>query len=183
MIVERNIAVGVVVDTQLDLFKIADLKRLEVMAHIYEEDLNLIEDRPPEERQWSIHVRSDPQAQSLAGRFDQIGPIIDSSQHTALVMGWVDNSAERLRIGQFITATIDLPAPRDAVSVPMKSLVDQGGKYRVFIQTDPARPEYTSRVVTPLGHGPNDVVYLSTRPPAAAAQVHGSSEYLRRARS
>jgi len=179
VIVERNVAVGVNVDTQLDLFKVADLKRLEVMAHIYEEDLNLIENRPPEQRQWSIHVRSDPEAQSLAGRFDQIGPIIDSSQHTALVMGWVDNSEYRLRIGQFITATIDLPAPKDAVTVPLKALVDQGGKYRVFVQTDPNKPEYTSKEVTPLGHCPNEQVYLSTHAPSAGVHAKGAGDYLK----
>ncbi|HEY2840497.1 MAG TPA: efflux RND transporter periplasmic adaptor subunit [Pirellulales bacterium] len=179
VIVERNVAVGVNVDTQLDLFKVADLKRLEVMAHIYEEDLNLIENRPPEQRQWSIHVRSDPEAQSLAGRFDQIGPIIDSSQHTALVMGWVDNSVDRLRIGQFITATIELPAPKDAVTVPLMAVVDQGGKYRIFIKTDPYRPEYTSKEVTPLGHCPNDRVYLSTRAPTADGQPPGPEGYLK----
>jgi len=179
VIVERNVAVGVVVDTQLDLFKVADLNRLEVMAHIYEEDLNLIETRPAEDRQWSIHVRSDPQSQSLDGRFDQIGPIIDSSQHTALVMGWVDNSENRLRIGQFITATINLPPPPHAVTVPLKSLVDQGGKYRVFVQTDPKLPEYTSRVVTPLGHCPGDKVYLSMQPPTGRSQPPGDGAYLR----
>lgn len=179
VIVERNVAVGVNVDTQLDLFKVADLKRLEVMAHIYEEDLNLIENRPPEQRQWSIHVRSDPEAQSLAGRFDQIGPIIDSSQHTALVMGWVDNSEYRLRIGQFITATIDMPPPKDAVTVPLSALIDQGGRYRIFVKKDPSQSEYTSLEVTPLGHCPHEKVYLSTHAPGVGGRATGSSDYLR----
>lgn len=179
VIVERNVAVGVNVDTQLDLFKVADLKRLEVMAHIYEEDLPLIENRTPDQRQWNINVRSDPEAQALAGRFDQIGPIIDSSQHTALVMGWVDNSELRLRIGQFITATIELPAPADAVTVPLNALVDQGGKYRIFVKKDPNRPEYTAKEVTPLGHCPNDQVYLSTRAPSIDGHAKGLADYLR----
>ena len=43
VILEKNIALGDLVDTNLDLFKIADLSRLRVMAHAYEEDLPLLD--------------------------------------------------------------------------------------------------------------------------------------------
>jgi len=39
VILEKNIAVGDIVDTSLDLFKVADLTSLGVMVHVYEEDL------------------------------------------------------------------------------------------------------------------------------------------------
>jgi cobalt-zinc-cadmium efflux system membrane fusion protein len=42
-LVEKNVAVGDFVGTDLDLFKIADLRRLDVLAHIYEEDIPLLE--------------------------------------------------------------------------------------------------------------------------------------------
>ena len=38
-IIERNVALGDLVDTNIDLFKVADLSRLRVVAHAYEEDL------------------------------------------------------------------------------------------------------------------------------------------------
>ena len=37
--IERNVALGDLVDTNIDLFKVADLSRLRVVAHAYEEDL------------------------------------------------------------------------------------------------------------------------------------------------
>ena len=39
MVLEKNIVAGDIVDTNLDLFKIADLSVLGVMANVYEEDL------------------------------------------------------------------------------------------------------------------------------------------------
>ena len=38
-VIERNVALGDLVDTNTDLFKVADLSRLRVVAHAYEEDL------------------------------------------------------------------------------------------------------------------------------------------------
>ena len=54
VVVEKNVVVGAVVDTQLDLFKIADLTRLDVLAHAYEEDLPMLEDLPSDKRHWNI---------------------------------------------------------------------------------------------------------------------------------
>jgi len=39
VILEKNFTVGDIVDTTHDMFKIADLSRLGVMANVYEEDL------------------------------------------------------------------------------------------------------------------------------------------------
>lgn len=134
VVVEKNVAMGDVVDTTLDMFKIADLTRLDVLAHAYEEDVRLLEDLPLNKRRWEIYLKSDPTAKPLVGSFDQIGSIIDPNQHTALVMGWVDNKEGRLRIGQFVSARVELPASADEVAVPVAGLVDDGGETYVFVQ-------------------------------------------------
>ena len=72
---------------------------------------------PATSRRWTIYLRTGPEAQRAGGSFDQIGNIIDPNQHTALTVGWVDNSSGRLRIGQFVTANISLPAGPDEVAV------------------------------------------------------------------
>ena len=43
VVLEKNITTGDIVDTNLDLFKVADLDRLGVMADVYEEDLPALE--------------------------------------------------------------------------------------------------------------------------------------------
>ncbi|HEX3657853.1 MAG TPA: efflux RND transporter periplasmic adaptor subunit [Pirellulales bacterium] len=147
VVVEKNVTVGDVVDTQLDLFKIADLTRLDVLAHAYEEDLPLLEDLPPHERHWHIHLKSDQGGKPLSGSFNQIGNIIDPNQHTALVMGWVNNLSGRLRIGQFVTAEVDLPSNSAEVAIPVSSLIDEDAITYIFVQPDPAELGFTRRRV------------------------------------
>ena len=50
VIIERNVTQGELVDTSTDLFKIADLSRLGVLAHAYEEDLPTLDALPASQR-------------------------------------------------------------------------------------------------------------------------------------
>jgi cobalt-zinc-cadmium efflux system membrane fusion protein len=147
VILEKNIALGDLVDTNLDLFKVADLSRLRVMAHVYEEQLPLLDNLADSQHQWTISVQSDAGLKPLAGRFEQIGKLIDPNEHAALVTGWVDNRAGRLRAGQFVTAKIELPAPEGEVAIPSSALVEEGQRQFVFVQPDPARSEYVRRPI------------------------------------
>lgn len=161
-IVEKNVAVGDFVGTDLDLFKIADLRRLDVLAHIYEEDISLLEALPPEQRRWAIRLNSDQHSLTLEGSFQRIGNLIDPAQHTALVMGWVDNSAGRLRAGQFISAQVTLPPDPDEVVIPMSALVDFEGESRVFVETDSSKHEFTCRRVLPIRRR-DQLVFISSK--------------------
>lgn len=143
-IVEKNVAVGDYVTNDLPLFTIADLSRMDVVAHAYEEDVPALERLSLTQRDWTIHLKADPRLEPLRGRFDRIGNIIDPTQHTAIVMGWVDNSRGRLRMGQFITAQVELPTPENEVSIPVAALVDQDGKNFVFVKS-PADPQKFTR--------------------------------------
>jgi len=163
-VVEKNVAVGDFVTTDADMFKIADLIRLDVLAHVYEEDLPEIEKLPKDQRRWTIFLRTDPRAKPLEGSFEQIGNIIDPNQHTALTMGWVDNSSGRLRVGQFVTAQIKLPAGSLEVAVPNSAVIDEDGTSLVFVQTDPKKHQYTRRRVTVL-HRRDDSAHISSDPP------------------
>ena len=112
VILEKNIALGDLVDTNLDLFKIADLSRLRVMAHAYEEQLPLLDNLAESQRQWTISVQSDTGLPPLAGRFEQIGKVIDPNEHAALVTGWVDNRAGRLRGDSSLRQRSNCPCPK-----------------------------------------------------------------------
>ena len=90
-VLEKNCgSVGDIVDTATDLFKIADLSQLWVWADVYEEDLPTLL-ALPEPVRWTIRLKSDPAASPMAGWVEKIGDIIDPNQHTALVIGQVDN--------------------------------------------------------------------------------------------
>ena len=56
VVIERNVALGDLVDTTSDLFKVADLSRLRVVAHAYEEDLPRLDALQGDHRAWSVTI-------------------------------------------------------------------------------------------------------------------------------
>jgi membrane fusion protein, heavy metal efflux system len=162
-VVERNLAPGDIVDTTTDLFKIADLSRLAVWAYVYEEDLPALLSLSPEQMRWTIRLKADPEATPLAGGVEYVGEIIDPNQHTALARGSVENKYGRLRAGQFITATMQLPPPPNEVVIPGNALVEDGREAIIFVQPEPAEPRYALRRVAVARRLPDGRVTLRTR--------------------
>ena len=169
-VVERNIAVGDIVETTTDLFKIADLRQLAVWAYVYEEDLPLLLS-VPSPVPWSIRVKTDPQIGRLDSSIEEIGDIIDPSQHTALVTGRVGNAQGRLRAGQFITATVELPSEPGELEIPTSAVVEDGDESVVLIQPAAGRPEFALRHVSIIRHT-KDVAHVRAVPgPDAGGQL------------
>src|SRR5207244_10184684 len=128
VVLEKNVAFGDVVDTSADLFKVGDLSRLAVWAHVYEEDLHRLP-KPP--APWVVRLPSRAAA-SFAGRMERVGDLIDPNQHTALVTGHVDNPTGELKAGQYVTVTVELPPSPDELEVPATALVEDGRESGVF---------------------------------------------------
>jgi membrane fusion protein, heavy metal efflux system len=157
VILDKHVAASDLVDATTDLFKIGDLSRLNVWIQVHEEHLpGLLRLQRP--IPWTIRLPSLPGA-SFKGHLDQIGAVIDPWQRTALVSGQVDNSAGTLRVGQFVTATLDVPVPGDEVVVPSGAIVEDGRECIVFVQPDPNEPLFERRKVT-VTQRLQDVVYV-----------------------
>jgi cobalt-zinc-cadmium efflux system membrane fusion protein len=166
VVLEKNIVAGDIVDTSLDLFKIADLSVLGVMANVYEEDLPALESLPSEDRRWTVFLKSQGLAPGISGTFDLIGNIVDPNQHTAAVMGWLDNKDGRLKAGQFVTAVVDLPAAAGEVVIPDTALIEEGAQSVVFVATKgDSRDgnEVTRRNVALVSRG-HDVAFVRSMP-------------------
>ncbi len=157
VLLEKNIAVGDIVDTSADLFKVADLDTLIVWAHAYEEDLPTLQ-RLPTPIPWTIQLPAQPGVVHR-GRVERINPVLDPNQHTALVSGPVDNRDGSLRAGQFVTATIDVKATGSEVEVPTAALVEDGRESVVFVQPSPGLPRFERRTVTVIRRF-QDIVHL-----------------------
>jgi cobalt-zinc-cadmium efflux system membrane fusion protein len=145
VVIERNVALHeMVVDNTTNLFQIAKVDRLAVLANVPEDDLPALEALTPGQRRWTVRTVGAP---PVLGYIDDIGYLIDPNQHTAVVKGHIDNPGERLRGGQFITATVELPPPAGVVEVPMDAVVEDGQQSIVFVQSDPVKHHYTMRRV------------------------------------
>ncbi|HEY7330994.1 MAG TPA: efflux RND transporter periplasmic adaptor subunit [Gemmataceae bacterium] len=158
-IVEKNLSVGKIVDSNFDLYKIADLRKLGVVVHAYEEDLRTLR-ALPKGYPWQVRAGADLNNRVLqSDGLQKIGLVVDPTQHTDPIMGLVDNSSGELRVGQFVTATVDLPAPPNVISLPSSALVEDGDESIVFVQPDPAKRRYVMRRVS-VAMRLRDVVYV-----------------------
>jgi cobalt-zinc-cadmium efflux system membrane fusion protein len=153
MIVEKNTNVGDWVDPSngSPLFRIADLRTLAVWITPPEEYLpvleNLIRKGDPESVRCKLGLYANPEGHDLEGPLLRIAPSLDPNQHTLLVMGRVANPGERLRVGQFVTATVYVRPGPGLVEIPTTALNEERGQSLVFVQPDPKKREFAVRRV------------------------------------
>jgi cobalt-zinc-cadmium efflux system membrane fusion protein len=148
VVVERTVHMDeMVVDNTVNLFQIADVRRLLVIAHCPEDDLPTLEALSRDQRRWTVRTVGAAAATGLPGPIDEIGYVIDPNQHTAVIKGYVDNPGEQIRAGQFVSATVNIPPPDGVVEIPADALVDDGLQALVFVQPDAASHQFTMRRV------------------------------------
>lgn len=146
-ILECNVTKGeYVADNTINLFTLADVDRLLVIANPPEDVLPELLSLNPEQMRWRLQTVG-AQAQPLEGPIEEVGCIIDANQHTAVVKGYINNPQGKLRAGQYVSAIVNLPPPPDVVEVPLTALAEDGKQSFVFVQPDPDQPIYTMKRV------------------------------------
>jgi cobalt-zinc-cadmium efflux system membrane fusion protein len=148
VVVECNVVKGeMVVDNTVNLFQIADVSRLQVVANCPEDALPILESLDRGGRKWTVRTVGTSAVTGLPGTIDEIGYMIDPNQHTAVIKGYVENPGQRIRAGQYVTATVNIPPPDDVVEIPTDALVEDGRQSVVFVQPDAASHQFTMRRV------------------------------------
>jgi cobalt-zinc-cadmium efflux system membrane fusion protein len=147
-IVERNVAQHeMVVDNTVNLFQIAKVDRLLVLASAPEDDLPTLQALDASQRRWNVRTVGANPGKGIDGTIDEIGYLIDPNQHTAVIKGHIDNPGGLIRGGQFVSATVAIPPPPGVVEVPVEAVVEDGTQCVVFVQADAKKHEYTLRRV------------------------------------
>lgn len=151
VIVEMNVNLHNMVDTSFDLYKVADLSKLGVLLNAYEEELRPLE-KLGRGYAWELRVSADPLQPPLKNDgIERLGAIVDPNQHTTPVMGRVHNPQESLKVGQFVTAKVEMDPPAGVVSIPASALDEDGDESIVFVQPDPTKLHFRLRRVTVAG--------------------------------
>lgn len=140
---------------------------------MYEDNLPDLTSLPPEERQWTVHLKSQLGDRGTNGSFDAIGKVIDPTQHTTTVTGWVDNRSGRLRVGQFVTAVIDLPAIKGEVVIPRSSLIEQSNAEVVFVTANREAERVERRLIS-VARRAREQIFVHSEPDAAARAANRS---------
>ncbi len=163
VLIEKNVNIGDLVDSTTNLFKIVDLSNLQVMADAYEEDLAALRRLKPEQLRWKIHLTGSGDSKPIAGEIERIVPIVDPTQHTGLVTGWLPNDGGDRLIGEFITASVDLPSDSTLVAIPAAALIEEGDSAMVLAAVDDSRLAFAPRKVAVVQRG-RETVLIRAQP-------------------
>ena len=145
-IVERNISPGQVVsygqsDTPLNLFVIADLSTMWVLADLYEPDVP----RVHLGQGVSVTLPCCP-GDRYRGTVVNIGDAIDKDSRTLKVRAVVPNGRRTLKAEMFVRVAIETGASR-VLTLPQSAVQRRDGKTFVLVETSPG--EYQRRPITP----------------------------------
>ena len=136
VITKAQVAAGEVVDTNQELFTVADLSSVWVQAEVYEKDLGRIRIGQPA----FVTVDTYPD-ERFTGKVSHISDILDPQTRTARVRCEVSNPGVRLKLDMFASVQVPTTFSREALAVPVSALQQVEEKNVLFIQTAPTRFE------------------------------------------
>jgi RND family efflux transporter MFP subunit len=126
-IISRNIAPGLRFDRGTELYRVADLSHVWILANIYEDEAQYF--TPGSVARVTIPGEN----KSFQARVSNVLPQIDPTTRTFKLRLEVDNPKFELRPEMFVDVQLNVPAPH-GLSVPTDALVDSGTRKQVFVE-------------------------------------------------
>lgn len=143
IVTERKANNGLVVDPSAELFTVASLSPVWVIADVQEADLARVRVGSP------ATVTSDAYpGLAVAGKVTYIAPEVRAETRTAQVRVEIPNSDGRLRFGMFAHVEVAAPGAPGAVAVPLEAVQSIAGREFVYIARPGRSDEYIEREVT-----------------------------------
>lgn len=173
VVTKFDVASGEVVEPDRELFTIADLSTVWVLADVYEKDLA----RLP--RSGDVVIRTDAYPdRRFTGTLSYVSDLIDPKTRTAKVRCVVDNRDNLLKLDMFATVTIPTNERRQSLVVPVAAVQQVDNQPVVFVRKTESR--FERRRVT-LGQTAGGVVEILEGIKAGEDVVGGGSFYLKTA--
>lgn len=126
---------GMYITPEMELYHIADLSRIWILATLYEYDIAVIKAGDKVELQFPHEP-----GKVIIGEISYIYPEIDPETRTAKARIELDNKDQTLKPGMFANVEIK-KALGEAVIIPDDSLIDTGARKIVFVKSGDARFE------------------------------------------
>jgi len=134
-VMRKSVAQGTYVQPGTELFEIADLSKLWVLADVYEYEAPRVRVGQAAE----VELSASP-GQRVTGKVGLIYPTVDADTRTLRVRIELDNEDMRLRPGMYANVLLRLGAA-EGVVIPSEALVDTGDHQYVFIAKEGGRFE------------------------------------------
>jgi cobalt-zinc-cadmium efflux system membrane fusion protein len=124
---------GEVAKTDDSLITVGDNTTLWVWADLYERDIEAVTaSQAEQDLAASVSVKAYP-GELFPGTVDLVSPAMDESSRTVKVRIQVRNEEGRLLAGMFATIEVFLPASDEALAVPKQAVLEDEGRYFVFV--------------------------------------------------
>lgn len=154
-VIEKLVVEGQYVKEGQAIYRLADLASVWLMLELYPEDAALVRDG----QQVEARMQSLP-GRTFAGRVAFVDPSVDSRTRTVGVRVVFPNPQGILRVGDYATATVDLPVTSghgedlepELLVVPRNAVLLAGSNSVVYVETEPGRFELR-RVVPGASNG------------------------------
>ena len=173
VITKYDVAKGEVVQPDQELFTIANLSSVWVLADVYEKDLGKIR----RDAAVSVRVETYPD-RVFPGKLTYVSDLIDPKTRTAKVRCVVANADSALKLDMFARISIPTTDQRSVVVVPAAAVQQVGGQSVVFIRQTPT--QFVRRDVR-LGGSAADRVEILSGLRAGEPVVGAGSFYLKTA--
>jgi cobalt-zinc-cadmium efflux system membrane fusion protein len=174
VVLERPATVGMTVEPATVLATLADLSSVWIIADVYERDFRSVR----------TGMRATVSADAYPGRIfigtvTYVAPDVRQATRTAEVRAEVPNGDGALRLGMFVTVTLELPRPQsDAVVVPRAAVQTVGSQTVIYTAIDEAAGRFAERPVV-LGDGDQQHVAVTSGLSAGDRLVTSGSFSLR----
>jgi multidrug efflux pump subunit AcrA (membrane-fusion protein)/uncharacterized protein with PIN domain len=126
-IIKKNVFRGQFVSPDFELYRIADLSYVWVIAEFYENDIKIIKNG------YKAIIKSDILGFETQGKISYVFPYIDPQKRTLKVRIDVENKNLILKPGMYVSVYIHIPLGKKIV-VPEDSVLWSGEKYYVFVK-------------------------------------------------
>jgi RND family efflux transporter MFP subunit len=122
----RNVSTGLRFDKGTELYRIADLSRVWILADLFENEASYF--KPGR----TVKVTLREQKKTFTAKVSSVLPQFDSATRTLKLRLEVDNPGHTLRPDMFVDVEIPVTFP-PAVTVPADAILDSGIKKTVFV--------------------------------------------------
>ncbi len=132
-VIEKNITNNseVRLDNNADLFSIADLSNVWIIANVYEADMNTIHIEDPVK----VNTLANPEKDYL-GKIDKIYNVLDPNTRTMRVRISMNNPDNELKPEMFATVIVNGRPSGKALTIPSKAVVMDNSKNYVVVRKD-----------------------------------------------
>ena len=173
VVTKFDVAAGEVVDPEKELFTVADLSTVWVLADVYEKDLARIL------RTGTVTITVDAYPErTFTGRVTHVSDLIDPTTRTAKVRCVVENRDGALKLDMFAKVALGTNETRQALTVPTEAVQQVENQPVVFVQQNATRFE---RLRVEIGRRSGDVVEVTQGLTPGQKVVGKGSFYLKTA--